>query len=332
MGRKIKSDFVERLGDFENGMEKLMLPFSSIFARHELNLREGLLADIREYIQKEHFTEGSEFIREFVGMCRAQNLELEDTSRLFLLVMIAFVGNLSNVGSWTACWASLCPSRLSLIREEIDADDPHLDSSGTGNKCALLESTLMESLRRTQGSFTFRMVMEELELATAKGHRYLLPKGSLIVMAPRESMTSKKIWDQPCDFSPGRFENHKLLAVQHRHSDKAAASQDGFHEKYKQDRTHPKELTEDQKLSFQPFGAGKDKCKGRFFAQNTIVPFVKWFVMNFDIILGSEENYSTLVPTTRCLKFRNPPIDDTKAILRRREGTVIATRREKAEG
>ena len=57
------------------------------------------------------------------------------------------------------------------------------------------------------------MVMKPLEIATASGQRYLLPENSLVVMAPRKNMTSEKIWDQPDDFRPSRFENHKLLAV-----------------------------------------------------------------------------------------------------------------------
>lgn len=49
-GPKIRPEFVERLQYFENGMEKLMLPFSSVFARSELKLREELVEALLEYI------------------------------------------------------------------------------------------------------------------------------------------------------------------------------------------------------------------------------------------------------------------------------------------
>ena len=162
MGSGIEREFVKLLGYFEAGMEKLMLPLSGVFARRELSLREDLVARMRNYIEGEHFTNGSKFIKEFIDMCRAQGLGLDDTSRLCLLVLIAFVGNLSNVGSWAAYWAVRCPSRLSLFREEInrcgsDAEvgnafnDAHLDSSVLRDKCPLLESTLMESLGEHKG-------------------------------------------------------------------------------------------------------------------------------------------------------------------------------------
>lgn len=337
MGSEFDRDFVKLLAYFEDGMEKLMLPLSGVFARRELSLREDLVARMRNYIEGERFTNGSKFIKEFIDMCRAQGLGLDDTSRLCLLALIAFVGNLSNVGSWAAYWAVRCPSRLSLIREEInrcvsDAEvengfnDAQLDPSVLRDECPLLESTLMESLRRTQGSFTFRMVMKDVDIVTASGHRYLLLKDSLIIMAPRKNMNSEKIWDRPYDFIPGRFKHRQLPAVQRRHSDNAAAT-------YKRDNTDSQDLTEEQDLAFRPFGGGKDGCTGRIFASDFLRTGLKDLVMNIDIDIDSDSdgNYPTLVPTTRCLKFRNPPVNDTKGIFRRRERADIATRRENAE-
>lgn len=144
-------------------------------------------------------------------------------------------------------------------------------------------------------------------------------------------MTSEKIWDQPDDFRPSRFENHKLLAVQ-RHSGYTAARLDSTHETDKRDQTHSQEMTKDQELSFQPFGGGKGLCEGRFLAWFGIPVFVKLFVENFDIIFDSEEDKNTLVPTSRCMKFSNEPEKDILAVLRRREGADVTAPRGHAEG
>lgn len=102
-------------------------------------------------------------------------------SGLGMLVLIASVKNLSNVGSWSACWAALCPQRLSQSRAEVDRcksdvvianipDARQLDLSKLGDDCPVLQCTFMESIRRTQGS-CIRMVPKDCGTATASGHR-----------------------------------------------------------------------------------------------------------------------------------------------------------------
>lgn len=145
---------------------------------------------------------------------------------------------------------------LDDIRSEL-SKGVHIDDSGTRSidlshvksSCPILLSTFKETMRFHSSSTATRIAMEDHQL----DNKYLLKKGSTIMMPSSVQHTNREIWGDTGD----EFMHRRFLP------DTSAK------------RINP--------VAFRGFGGGTTLCPGRHFASTEMLMFAALLVLRFDL-------------------------------------------------
>ena len=129
-----------------------------------------------------------------------------------------------------------------------------LDMKCLTERCPLLKSIWLESLRLVSGISSVRHVIENTIIGGT-----VVRQGSKVMISGRQLHLDEAVWGKDaCDFNPQRFlQNPKL-------------------------EHHP---------SFRPFGGGATLCPGRIFARHLNHAFIALVLHRFDVELAAPQPF-----------------------------------------
>ncbi|KAI1384279.1 cytochrome P450 [Hypoxylon trugodes] len=265
----------------------LNLP-SQIFAREGYKAREYMVGVWNQYFERGSYEQGSELIKTRVKINNDFGITLTETARIEIGGSQGILSNTLPGAFWMIYYIFSNPTILKDIKAELykgvreDGDIYTIDLSYVKSSCPILLSTFKEMMRVKSSSSATRIAMEDHLL----GGKYLLKKGSTIMMPAMVQHTDHSIWgDSVHEFNHLRF-----------------VRQPGAK------RTNP--------VAFRGFGGGTTLCPGRHFASTEILMFSALMVLRFDL-LPVDGKWTTPGTTKSPLVNALPvPDDDISVVMR----------------
>lgn len=228
--------------------------FPRVFAKESFKAREYMVKVWEEYFDSGSYQQGSELVKARVKINDDFQIPLKETARIEVAGSQAILTNTLPGTFWIAYHIFSDPAVLDSIRNELSKgvrqDDDGtctIDLTHVKSSCPILLSTFKETMRMYSTSTATRIAMEDYRL----DNKYLLKKGSTIMMPATVQHTSKSAWGDTVDvFDHERF---------------APGSK----------RVSP--------VAFRGFGGGTTLCPGRHFASTEILMFSALLVLRFDL-------------------------------------------------
>ena len=164
--------------------------------------------------------------------------------------------NVSKMGFWLLARIAYDAKLVAAVRDETAHafQGDGLDMKYLTERCPLLKSIWLESLRLVSGISSVRHVTED----TVIGGK-VVRQGSKVMVSGRQLHLDEAVWGRDAhEFNPQRFlQNPKL-------------------------EHHP---------SFRPFGGGATLCPGRIFARHLNYAFVALVLHRFEIELAAPQHF-----------------------------------------
>ncbi|KAI0806444.1 cytochrome P450 [Xylaria sp. FL0064] len=242
---------------FEPGMMTFVLNlFPRLFARKSFKAREYMVKVWEQYFDDRSYEQGSELIKARVKINEDFQIPLRETARIEIGGSQAILTNTLPDTFWVAYHIFSDPVVLEDIREELskgiytdESGSPTIDLSHVKSSCPILLSTFKETMRVHSSSTATRITMEDYQL----DNKYLLKKGSTIMMPSTVQHTNPAVWGDKVDqFVHKRFVRRPGVKG-----------------------PNP--------IAFRGFGGGTTLCPGRHFASTEILMFSALLVLRFDI-------------------------------------------------
>ncbi|KEY72978.1 hypothetical protein S7711_04651 [Stachybotrys chartarum IBT 7711] len=242
---------------FEPGMMMFVLRLMpQVSAKESFQAREYMVKVWEDYFEKGFYNQGSELIKTRVRINNDFQISLKETARIEIGGSLAILTNTLPGTFWMIYHIFSDPVVLGEIRDELSkgvhqyGNTCSIDLSFVKSSCPILLSTFKETMRIHSSSVATRIAMEDYLL----DDKYLLKKGSTIMMPSSVQDTSRPIWgDTVDDFNHRRFLRDSGTK-----------------------RINP--------LAFQGFGGGATPCPGRHFASTEILVFSALMVLRFDLV------------------------------------------------
>ncbi|KFA81359.1 hypothetical protein S40288_06057 [Stachybotrys chartarum IBT 40288] len=242
---------------FEPGMMMFVLRLMpQVSAKESFQAREYMVKVWEDYFEKGFYNQGSELIKSRVRINNDFQISLKETARIEIGGSLAILTNTLPGTFWMIYHIFSDPVVLGEIRDELskgvhqDVNTCSIDLSFVKSSCPTLLSTFKETMRIHSSSVATRIAMEDYLL----DDKYLLKKGSTIMMPSSVQHTSRPIWgDTVDDFNHRRFLRDPGTK-----------------------RINP--------LAFRGFGGGTTLCPGRHFASTEILVFSALMVLRFDLV------------------------------------------------
>jgi cytochrome P450 len=229
-----------------------------IFFKVAMQERERLVESFAKYYADGSYKQGSAYIQQFVRHCVDQKIPEDDIPRLLLGTVFNNVANTVPTAFWVIYRIFSDPVVLEECRNEVshavqdDQDgNSKIDLSFVLNSCPILLSTYHEVFRYHGMANSVRVVSEDHML----DNRYLVKKGSLIMMSARAQHSNPTIWGE----NVNEFYHKRFIKQQ------GAAGR----------RLNP--------VAFRGFGGGTTLCPGRHFATSEILLLATLLLLRFDV-------------------------------------------------
>ncbi|OTB09632.1 hypothetical protein M426DRAFT_18266 [Hypoxylon sp. CI-4A] len=226
-----------------------------VFAKEGYKAREYMVKVWEQYFEQNSYAQGSELIKTRVKINNDFGIPLKETARIELGGSQAILSNTLPGTFWMIYHIFSNPVVLEDVRTELikgvreDEGVCTIDLSYIKSSCPILLSTFKEMMRFNSSGSATRIAMEDHLL----NGKYLLKKGSTIMMPAMVQHTDESIWgDSVHEFNHMRF-----------------VRQPGVK------RTNP--------VAFRGFGGGTTLCPGRHFATTEILMFSALMVLRFDL-------------------------------------------------
>ncbi|KAK6083888.1 25-hydroxycholesterol 7-alpha-hydroxylase 1 [Seiridium cupressi] len=208
------------------------------------------------YFEAHAYKQGSELIQARVKINDHFGIPLKETARIEIGGSQAILSNTLPATFWVIYRIFSDPKVLEDIRLELSAgviEDQSgsfiIDLSHVKSSCPIFLSTLKETMRIHSTSSATRIAMEDHLL----DNKYLLKKGSTIMMPSHVQHTNPSVWGETVDVF-----NHKEFL-----------REPGVR------RINP--------VAFRGFGGGTTLCPGRHFASTEILMFTALLVLRFEL-------------------------------------------------
>lgn len=243
--------------NFEPKMMMFVLNlFPRIFARESFRAREYMVKVWERYFEEGSYQKGSELIKARVKINNDFGISLKETARIEIGGSQAILANTLPATFWVVYHVLSDPKVLEDIRNELlqgvreDKDGSStIDLVHVKSSCPIFLSTLKEAMRVHSTSTATRIAMEDHQL----DGKYLLKKGSTIIMSSKVQHTDRNIWGSTVD--------------------------EFFHRRFMREpgvkRINP--------VAFRAFGGGTTLCPGRHFATTEILMFTALLILRFDV-------------------------------------------------
>ncbi|KAJ8113401.1 hypothetical protein ONZ43_g5164 [Nemania bipapillata] len=242
---------------FEPGMMAFVLNlFPRIFAAKSFKAREYMVEVWERYFENGWHEQGSALIKARVKINDDFQIPLKETARIELGGSQAILTNSLPGAFWFTYHIFSDPVVLGDIKTEL-SKGVHIDDNGTHtidlnhvkSSCPVLLSTFKETIRFYSSSTATRIAMDDYLL----DNRYLLKKGSTVMMPSSVQHTNREVWGDIVD----EFVHRRFLR-------EPGAK-----------RINP--------VAFRGFGGGTTLCPGRHFASTEILMFAALLVLRFDV-------------------------------------------------
>ncbi|KAJ3154064.1 Lanosterol 14-alpha-demethylase [Geranomyces michiganensis] len=204
----------------------------------------------------------------------------EAVAHMMIALLMAGQHTSSTSTSWIIFELARDPATVAaLLREQAEVltgdpdTPPHLLPELTYDalrQCALLDRVMKESLRlHSPIHSVMRLVIQDVEY---KG--YTIPKGHFLCGSPSVSQYDPAKFPNPEKFDPSRWET-------------PAAGEDGNVGEWNINGVDIAQKS--ARSSFLPFGAGRHRCIGEFFALKQIGAIISMFVREFEFKLAMDK-------------------------------------------
>jgi hypothetical protein len=208
------------------------------------------------YFDARAYEQGSDLIKARVKINEDFQIPLKETARIEIGGSQAILSGTLPGTFWVAFHIFSDPLVLEDIRNELskgvqtdDSGTCTIDLSHVKTSCPILLSTLKETMRIHSTSTATRIAMEDYRL----DNKYLLKKGSTIMMPASVQHTDQAVWGDTVDeFMHRRFVREPGAKA-----------------------INP--------IAFRGFGGGTTLCPGRHFASTEILMFSALLVLGFDL-------------------------------------------------
>lgn len=223
-------------------------------AKESFKAREYMVKAWEEYFSAGSHHQGSELVKARVKINDDFQIPLMETARIEIAGSQAIITNTLPGAFWVVYHIFSDPVVLESIRNELskgvrqeDDGTCTIDLTHVKSSCPILLSTFKETMRVHSTSTATRIAMEDYRL----DNKYLLKKGSTIMMPSKVQHTNPSAWGDTVDAF-----NHERFAPGAK-------------------RVNP--------VAFRGFGGGTTLCPGRHFASTEILIFAALLVLRFDL-------------------------------------------------
>ena len=220
-------------------------------------------------------------------------------ARFEILVIGTIVTNIHILIFWMIVFIFGDPELLSTLRTELDVlglistacesteEVLTINTASILQRCPLLDSIWLETLRVSSSSISSRAVLSDTTLPS--GH--FLKKGARIIISAGAIHRSPAVWGpDAASFNPRRFLNEDALSGA-------------------------------RKAALLPFGGGTAYCPGRHLVRDQVLCFVVALVMGFEVTeVGREGLRIPEMGRSLSVEVMRPPVTGFKTDIRRRKG------------
>ena len=269
--------------------------------------RKHIFEAFRVYYQNRGHEKGSLLAKSRYLAAERNGTPLEDIARFELSGLFGMLINTVPCTFWVVLDVFSDPELLQDIRNELSTvTSKYSEGQGTvfhkfdiarmKDKCPLLPSVFLETLRTRSTGSSIRRVRQDFMLAD----RYLLKKGSMLQMPFSIIHENERLWGRAArKYNPRRF-----IKV-------PDASDDGR-----------KTQAAIKPGAFRGFGGGTTLCPGRHFATAEITSVVAMLAMRFDILpVATKEGWrKPMHSKNHGATSILPPEKDVRVRITRREG------------
>lgn len=220
-------------------------------------------------------------------------------ARFEILVIGTLVTNIHILTFWMVAFVFGDPELLSELRAELDAlslvdarcesteEVLTVNTASILERCPLLNSVWLETLRMSNSSISSRSVLADTTLPT--GH--FLKKGAQIIISAGAIHRSPEIWGpDAASFNPRRFLDEKTFSGP-------------------------------RKKALLPFGGGTAYCPGRHLVRDQVLCLIVALVVGFEVTEAGRDGLE--VPEmgrSLSVEVVRPPVRGVKVHVRRRAG------------
>ncbi|KAH7009626.1 cytochrome P450 [Ilyonectria destructans] len=282
---KKHSGLVQDLWTFERDLPMLLLNvFPSITARVAHNARANLQTALAEYYgaEKDHHEDAAQIVKTRANVLRSYGFPGTEVGNFELALLHVATANTIPTLFWFMAQIFTRPELVMRLREEVMPAAQHgtdnevtIDITTLDQKCPLLVSCYREAIRLSNQAVGNRRVLEDTTVSDGKGNSYLLKKGLNVQMSAEVLHSLKDVWgDNVDEFDPERF--IEISGKENSQTEKA------------------------KRLSFIPFGGGRNLCPGRNFAFAENLGFVTCLLLGFDISPLSQDADFKVPVKMRC--------------------------------
>lgn len=230
--------------------------YARLFARDSYKAREYMVTVWEKYFQNKWHEQGSAYVKARVKINADFEIPQDEAARMEIGGAQAVITNTLPGTFWVVYHIFSNPVIVEDIRTELykgvrrDGDGTHvIDWNFVKTSCPILLSTFKETMRFHSSATATRFTLEDHVLE----NKYLLKKGSTIMMPAAVQHTDQSVWGNTVD----EFLHRRFLR------------EPGTK------RINP--------IAFRGFGGGTTLCPGRHFASAEILMFAALLVLRFDL-------------------------------------------------
>ncbi|KAF6835514.1 hypothetical protein CMUS01_05738 [Colletotrichum musicola] len=308
---------LDELWAFDNDLARLMVNIvPSVTARRCYQARARLQAALRVYYTAKHDLneDASQIVKNRAAVLRNYGLTGTDLGNFEIALLHVATANTIPTLFWFMAYVFTNRDLVARLRDEVKAvathgekDEVTLDISAIDEKCPLLVSCYREAIRVSNKGTGNRRVMEDTTIADGQGRSYLLKKGTNLQLSAEVFHSLDRAW------GPDKYEFVADRFVQ------TTTTTKGNQEKLDAEKL--------KKVSWVPFGGGKNLCPGRNFAFAENLGFVASLVLGYEVTTLDENKEPTSRPPAAA------PCAITSAASKPvREGEGFGMRVEKRKG
>lgn len=264
-------EFVDLFHDIANGIDQVLPPDLPIprfikrkQARKKLDVLLGALVDERRSNPDQH----DDFLQQIVDAELPDGGQFDKKRVISLIILMVFAGFDTTSGhlAWAIVYLLEHPEFLEIVQQEVDAvyaTTDHLELTHLRDMPHLNYAMMEVERYRPAVQVLMRTVKEDVEIGG-----YRIPAGWSIMISPEFSHKLERVFTEPDQFDPERFNDERCEHAK-----------------------HPNSLT--------GFGGGLHKCWGMKFANTEMAVIVAMLLHRYDMSLSKKPGQVNLAGMIR---------------------------------
>ena len=207
---------------------------------------------------------------DMAAMQRQYGFTTREIAATYVIVVHASLANVAPTLFWCVAYVFSRPSLLAQLRDElraaltIEGKTAFVDADWIQSKCPLLVSVLNETQRLVSIGTLHRQILDDTTVSANSNKNqvqsWLLKKGTNLLISQTSAHRDPAIWG----LNASEFDANRFLETQQSTTDKS--SDEGL-----------------RKSAYYPFGGGKDRCPGRYFATTELLGSMAVLFSGYDI-------------------------------------------------